>query len=100
MTEQDGRALVSIYRMKPWFQSQLRSVAGQIHAIGITANQVTVAAYLVFVTLGALLISAAEPGSFLVLLPIWFFLRMALNAKRGTSRQSRSNHCSTRVLGH
>lgn len=50
---------------------------------GITANQVTLAACGISIFLGVVLsIFAAIPGMFW-LLPVWFFLRMALNAIDG-----------------
>jgi CDP-diacylglycerol--glycerol-3-phosphate 3-phosphatidyltransferase len=44
---------------------------------------VTVAACIVSLALGALLVSVPEPTALLLLLPVWFFVRMALNAIDG-----------------
>ena len=74
---------MSIYALKPRFQQLLRPLVRALHARGITANQVTLAACAVSLLLGLLLATqAAAPGWFW-LLPIWFFLRMALNAVDG-----------------
>jgi CDP-diacylglycerol--glycerol-3-phosphate 3-phosphatidyltransferase len=75
---------LTIYALKPRFQALLRPMAARLHASGITANQVTVAACLVSVGLGVVLgrAGAQQPALYL-LLPAWLFLRMALNAIDG-----------------
>ena len=40
----EGKPRVSIYELKPRFQALLRPLARRLHAMGITANQVTLAA--------------------------------------------------------
>ena len=73
---------MSIYQLKPRFQALLRPLTRGLHAAGVTANQVTVAACVISVALGVLL--ALEPQAKLFLLvPLWLFLRMALNAVDG-----------------
>jgi len=74
---------VSIYGLKPRFQALLRPLAGGLHRAGITANQVTVAACVVSVALGALLCFAIENHALFLLVPAWFFVRMAFNAIDG-----------------
>ena len=74
---------VSIYRLKPAFIRLLRPLAARLAKAGVTANQVTVAACALSVLFaGALML---RPGSALLwaLLPVWLFLRMALNAIDG-----------------
>lgn len=74
---------MSIYELKPRFQALLRPVVGGLARAGVTANQVTVAACVVSVALGAWLFFAA-PGSWaFALVPLWMFLRMAFNAIDG-----------------
>ena len=73
---------MSIYGLKPRFQALLRPLAGILFRAGITANQVTLLACVVSVALGAFL-CFAEEGSLFLLVPAWFFLRMALNAIDG-----------------
>ena len=53
-----------------------------LHRAGITANQVTLAACVVSVALGAWLVVAQEQRLF-ALVPLWFALRMAFNALDG-----------------
>lgn len=74
---------MSLYLLKPRFQSLLRPLVGALHAAGVTANQVTVAAALLSVALGVGLYAAGAPRAALVLLPLWMLLRMAFNAIDG-----------------
>lgn len=73
---------MSIYRLKSGFQNLLRPLVGMLARNGVTANQVTVAAAILSVALGLLLIFVESPAWFL-LVPVWLFLRMALNAVDG-----------------
>lgn len=43
---------MSLYQIKPAFQSMLRPSVGTLHRIGVTANQVTMTAYLVSPAIG------------------------------------------------
>lgn len=72
----------SIHQLKPAFQSSLRPLVRTLARVGITANQVTVAAVLLAVVVGALLLAAPD-RRILLLLPLALFLRMALNAIDG-----------------
>lgn len=74
---------MSIYTLKPWFQSQLRSLAHALHTTGATANQVTIIACIVSLAVGALVVKVPEPDALFLLLPVWFLVRMALNAIDG-----------------
>ena len=74
---------MSIYALKPRFQALLRPLAGALARGGVTANQVTVAAAVVSVALGAFVaLRAPERWPFL-LVPLWMFVRMAFNAIDG-----------------
>lgn len=72
----------SIYLLKSRFQALLRPLVGRLAGLGVTANQVTLSAAAVSLALGALLFLHPRPALFL-LLPLWMFLRMALNAIDG-----------------
>lgn len=74
---------VSIYNLKPAFINLLRPAAATLAKAGVTANQVTAAACLLSVLYAAALL--CRPGSALLwgLLPVWLFVRMALNAIDG-----------------
>ena len=72
----------SIYDLKPKFQNLLRPLVNGLARIGVTANQVTIAALLLSLTAGHL-IAHAHGGRMLLLLPAVLFVRMALNAMDG-----------------
>ena len=74
---------MSIYELKPRFQALLRPLVRRLHAVGVTANQVTVAACVLSVALGLWLFFAAPSPAAFVLIPLWMFLRMAFNAIDG-----------------
>ncbi|MGE5385853.1 MAG: CDP-alcohol phosphatidyltransferase family protein [Betaproteobacteria bacterium] len=74
--------MISVYQLKPRFQSLLRPVVRRLAAAGVTANAVTLLAMVISCALGALLLAANDPQWFLAL-PVWMFLRMALNAVDG-----------------
>ena len=76
---------MSIYALKPQFQNLLRPLVRRLHARGITANQVTLAACAASVLLGLLLAAAAQHRihALFWLLPVWLIIRMALNAADG-----------------
>jgi len=74
---------VTLYDLKPRFQALLRPLARTLHAAGVTANQVTLAACAVSVALGAALCWYGDRAQLFLLLPVWLFLRMALNALDG-----------------
>ncbi len=75
--------MITIYQLKPKFQNLLRPLVHALYQRGITANQVTL-----FACLGSILtagiIAVSLPNSMILwLMPIWLFVRMALNAIDG-----------------
>ena len=74
---------MSIYELKPKFQNLLRPLVKRLYNAGITANQVTLTACILSILLGVLLTKFADISGLFFLLPIWMFLRMALNAIDG-----------------
>jgi CDP-diacylglycerol--glycerol-3-phosphate 3-phosphatidyltransferase len=72
---------MSIYGLKSQFQALLRPSVHLLHRIGVTANQVTIAAAVVSVAIGFILVRG--PRTLFVVFPIWMFIRMALNAVDG-----------------
>ena len=74
---------MSIYALKPKFQNLLRPLVRRLHASGTTANQVTVFACAISIALGITLACFPTHAALFLLLPLWFFLRMALNAMDG-----------------
>ncbi|KGQ18233.1 CDP-diacylglycerol-glycerol-3-phosphate 3-phosphatidyltransferase [Lysobacter dokdonensis DS-58] len=76
--------MASIYALKGRFQDLLRPLVRKLHAIGATANQVTVAAAVLSLAVAALVWwrAGTQPAVF-ALLPAWLFVRMAMNAIDG-----------------
>jgi len=72
----------SVYQLKPAFQGLLRPIVNWLARIGVTANQVTIAALLLSLSTGHV-IARAHGGPSLLLLPVVLFVRMALNAMDG-----------------
>ena len=72
----------SIYDLKPNFQKLLRPLVNGLARIGVTANQVTIAALLLSLSAGQL-IARVHGGRMLLVLPVVLFVRMALNAMDG-----------------
>ncbi|PHM30341.1 CDP-alcohol phosphatidyltransferase family protein [Xenorhabdus innexi] len=73
---------MTIYDLKPRFQSLLRPIVIHFHRLGYTANQTTLAALFLSLFIGLLL--SLFPSPFLYwILPIFLFIRMALNAIDG-----------------
>jgi CDP-diacylglycerol--glycerol-3-phosphate 3-phosphatidyltransferase len=88
---------MTIYDLKPAFQNLLRPICNAFARVGVTANQVTLAALLLSIAVGATF--AAYPSSRWapLLIPVWLFLRMALNAIDGML--AREHHMQSSVGG-
>jgi CDP-diacylglycerol--glycerol-3-phosphate 3-phosphatidyltransferase len=71
---------LTLYELKPGFRELLRPLVDRMAAAGITANQVTISTGVASVALGLGL--AIEQRGWIVL-PIFLFVRMALNAMDG-----------------
>ncbi|MBP6562624.1 MAG: CDP-alcohol phosphatidyltransferase family protein [Neisseriaceae bacterium] len=75
---------MTLYDLKPRFQSLLRPLTLRLYARGTTANQVTLAAMLGSIALGLILtLGAAKWPGLWLLLPLFLLVRMALNAIDG-----------------
>ncbi len=75
--------MLSIYQLKPRFQDLLRPLVQRLHALGITANQVTIAALVLSLLVAGVIALGVEQTWLFALIPIWMLLRMALNAIDG-----------------
>ncbi|WDI30059.1 CDP-alcohol phosphatidyltransferase family protein [Hyphococcus flavus] len=73
----------TIYDLKPKFQALLRPVCAALARVGVTANQVTIAAFLLSLAHGAAIAATAGADWVLWVLPIVLFIRMAMNAIDG-----------------
>ncbi len=74
---------MTLYDIKPKFQDLLRPLVCKLAASGITANHVTITALLGSFLVAILLILNVNNSTVFLILPIWMFLRMALNAIDG-----------------
>lgn len=75
--------MATLYQLKPRFQGLLRPLTERLAEAGVTANQVTLGAAGLSVALGALLSFAGDIRPLFLLLPLFLFIRMALNAIDG-----------------
>ena len=73
----------SVYDLKPRFQNLLRPLMRGLARIGLTPNAVTLTALVGSVAVGAAVSQAGQHAWLLLLLPVWLFTRMALNAIDG-----------------
>ncbi len=73
----------TIYQLKPAFQGLLRPLVRRLAAAGVTANQVTVAAFMLSAATGGALWWRPDSRAVLLAVPITCFVRMALNAIDG-----------------
>jgi CDP-diacylglycerol--glycerol-3-phosphate 3-phosphatidyltransferase len=74
---------MTLYALKSRFQDLLRPLVRRMAAAGITANQVTLAAAVGSVAVGLVVVWQVHRPVVFLLLPLWLFLRMALNAIDG-----------------
>lgn len=86
--------MASIYDLKPRFQALLRPTANWLAVRGVTANQVTIAAGLLSLAAGGLIVLFPESRGVLLLIPAVLFVRMALNAIDGML--AREHHMKSR----
>jgi len=76
--------MVSIYQLKPAFQGLLRPLVRRLALAGVTANAVTLLAMAISMLIGGwLCVIGREHPVWYLLVPLWMFLRMALNAVDG-----------------
>ena len=88
----------TIYALKPRFQDLLRPLAAPLPRIGITANQVTVAAAAGSMLVGGAAVWLADWRPIFLVLSVWLLARMALNAIDGML--AREYHQTSRLGGY
>lgn len=74
---------MTIYDLKPKFQELLRPIVQTLANKGITPNQVTMFAMLLSILVGAIITLTQGAKWVLLFVPLFMFLRMALNAIDG-----------------
>ncbi|BCH30413.1 CDP-alcohol phosphatidyltransferase [Mesorhizobium sp. L-8-10] len=73
----------TLYALKPAFQARLRPFVAWLAHVGVTANQVTVAAAALSIATGALIALFPDRTAVFWLFPVVLFVRMAMNAVDG-----------------
>ncbi|VWB63656.1 CDP-alcohol phosphatidyltransferase [Burkholderia lata] len=81
---------MSLYALKPKFQNRLRPFANSLAERGVTANQVTLFAAGGSIVVGALAGLGVFARALFLLIPLWLFARMALNAIDGMLARERN----------
>lgn len=74
---------MTIYDLKPKFQSLLRPAVAYLNNKGITPNQITLTALLLSIGTGMLIAVSKGAAWVLLLIPLVMFVRIALNAMDG-----------------
>ena len=76
--------MISVYLLKKNFQNILRPLSDTLFKIGVTANQVTISAFILSILAGGVIYYYAPKTTLAyAVLPIILFVRMALNAIDG-----------------
>lgn len=78
-----GSIMISIYELKPKFQQLLKPIVNFLHRMNITPNQVTIFACLLSLLIGVLFYFNYDSTWIYIVIPIFMFVRMALNAVDG-----------------
>ena len=76
--------MISVYNLKKNFQNLLRPLSDWMFKIGITANMVTISAFVLSALVGVIVwYGVPEIQLLFLVVPIFLFIRMALNAIDG-----------------
>ena len=75
--------MISVYQLKPKFQNLLRPIVKKLYSLNVTANQVTILAMLLSMIIGFTVWYFSYNSFIYLILPLFLFIRMALNAIDG-----------------
>ena len=75
--------MISIYELKPKFQQLLMPLVNTLHKHHVTPNQVTISACLLSILTGVLFYLNFESAWMYAVIPVFMFVRMAMNAIDG-----------------
>ena len=75
--------MISVYQLKPKFQKLLCPIVKKLYSLNITANQVTISAMLLSMIIGFIVWYFSYNSFIYLILPVFLFIRMALNAIDG-----------------
>lgn len=88
----------TVYRLKPAFQNALRPFTARLASSGVSANQVTISGFVVAATSGVF-VAVLGPGPWLLIVPMCYLVRMALNAIDGVlAREHAAPTMTGRIL--
>ncbi len=73
----------TLYRIKPRFQARLRPVVERLHEAGVKPNHLTMAAIGLSAAAGGVVAICADRLTWLWAIPVFYLVRMALNAMDG-----------------
>lgn len=75
--------MISVYKIKPAFQKCLQPVLKGLYKMGITANQITIAAVVLSAGMGVSIGCSVYHPALILIVPFGYLLRMILNALDG-----------------
>ena len=77
-------AMISVYQLKPAFQKMLHPIVDFLAKHHVTANQITISAFVLSCLVGWIVYGCAPTYALVyIVLPVFLFIRMALNAFDG-----------------
>ena len=77
-------AMISVYQLKPAFQKMLHPIVDFLAKHHVTANQITISAFVLSCLVGWIVYGCAPTYALVyIVLPVFLFIRMALNAIDG-----------------
>jgi CDP-diacylglycerol--glycerol-3-phosphate 3-phosphatidyltransferase len=88
------RGTATLYRIKPGFQAALRPAVARCARAGVRPNHLTLAAIAVSAASGAVVAAGSSRPGLLLVAPMLYLLRMALNAMDGLL--AREHHMTSR----
>jgi CDP-diacylglycerol--glycerol-3-phosphate 3-phosphatidyltransferase len=75
--------MISVYQIKPAFQRLLQPLLKLLYSKGISANQLTISAIVLSAGIGSCIYFSNRFSALLLIVPLGYLLRMALNALDG-----------------
>ncbi len=75
--------MISIYELKPKFQQLLKPIVNFLYKMNIKPNQVTIVACILSIMIGVIFYFNHDSTWIYIVIPIFMFVRMALNAVDG-----------------
>lgn len=89
--------MATIYSLKSGFQKLLRPIVDRLARMGVSPNQITIAALILSIGVGSFIACSRTPHALLLLPPV-LFLRMALNAMDGMLARDHNQQSPTGAI--